>query len=178
MAVTYKDIDELTQKSSISGTEKIEVSENQYITPEQIAGLAYKKPANGIPKTDLESAVQTSLNKADSALQSHQDISGKEDKTNKVTSLSSSSNDTEYPTALCVYNLISGLTAPFTYEVVSSLPTASASTMGKFYVVTDGTDTDFYITAESSGSYSWVPVGELATSITTITNGEIDALFE
>ena len=35
----------------------------------------YDKPAEGIPKTDLASAVQISLNKADSALQEHQDIS-------------------------------------------------------------------------------------------------------
>lgn len=40
----------------------------------------YSKPSGGIPKTDLASAVQTSLGKADSALQSHQDISGKVDK--------------------------------------------------------------------------------------------------
>lgn len=37
---------------------------------------------------------------------SHQDISGKEDKTNKVTSLSSSSTDTQYPSAKCVYDMI------------------------------------------------------------------------
>ena len=41
---------------------------------------SYSKPSGGIPKTDLASAVQTSLGKADSALQSHQDISGKLDK--------------------------------------------------------------------------------------------------
>lgn len=40
----------------------------------------YEKPSGGIPKTDLASAVQTSLDKADTALQSHQDISGKVDK--------------------------------------------------------------------------------------------------
>lgn len=40
----------------------------------------YSKPSTGIPKTDLASAVQTSLGKADTALQSHQDISGKQDK--------------------------------------------------------------------------------------------------
>lgn len=40
----------------------------------------YSKPSGGIPKTDLASAVQTSLDKADTALQSHQDISGKQDK--------------------------------------------------------------------------------------------------
>ena len=39
----------------------------------------YSKPSGGIPKTDLASAVQTSLGKADTALQSHQDISGKQD---------------------------------------------------------------------------------------------------
>lgn len=43
-------------------------------------GAKYTKPSAGIPKTDLASAVQTSLGKADSALQSHQDISGKLDK--------------------------------------------------------------------------------------------------
>lgn len=36
----------------------------------------YDKPAGGIPKTDLASAVQTSLGKADTALQSHQTIYG------------------------------------------------------------------------------------------------------
>lgn len=35
----------------------------------------YNKPVEGIPKTDLASGVQTSLNKADTALQEHQDIS-------------------------------------------------------------------------------------------------------
>ena len=39
----------------------------------------YSKPSTGIPKTDLASAVQTSLGKADTALQEHQDISGKSD---------------------------------------------------------------------------------------------------
>lgn len=35
----------------------------------------YTKPSGGIPKTDLASSVQTSLGKADTALQSHQDLS-------------------------------------------------------------------------------------------------------
>lgn len=42
----------------------------------------YTKPSTGIPKGDLDSAVQESLDKADTALQSHQDISGKADKSN------------------------------------------------------------------------------------------------
>lgn len=70
----------------------------------------YSKPNGGIPKTDLASAVQTSLGKADSALQSHQDISGKEDKSNKVTSISSSSTNTQYPSAKAVYDLFNSIT--------------------------------------------------------------------
>lgn len=41
----------------------------------------YIKPSAGIPKSDLASNVQASLGKADTALQKHQDISGKLDKT-------------------------------------------------------------------------------------------------
>lgn len=126
----------------------------------------YSKPSWGIPKTDLTSSVQTSLEKADSALQSHQDISGKADKattlagygitdaytktevnsalalkadssaiptktsqlnndsgfltqhqdisgkentSNKVTSISSSSTNAQYPSAKCVYDLVGNI---------------------------------------------------------------------
>lgn len=41
-----------------------------------------------------------------SYLSAHQDITGKEDKSNKVTSISSSSTDTEYPSAKVVYDTI------------------------------------------------------------------------
>lgn len=40
-------------------------------------GNAYVKPQGGIPDSDLSESVQSSLSKAESALQSHQDISGK-----------------------------------------------------------------------------------------------------
>ncbi len=56
--------------------------------PEKVSELendagygTYTKPATGIPKSDLASDVQASLDKADTALQKHQDISGKLDKT-------------------------------------------------------------------------------------------------
>lgn len=70
----------------------------------------YQKPSGGIPKSDLASAVQTSLGKADSALQSHQDISGKLDKSGgtmsgalnmgskKITSLATPTNNADAAT--------------------------------------------------------------------------------
>ena len=117
-------------------------STNKFVTASDKTtwNAKYDKPSGGIPSTDLSSAVQTSLGKADTALQSeiytgtitsvkmngstiassgeadlgtvitqHQDISGKEDKTNKVTSISSSSTDTQYPSAKCVYDLIGNI---------------------------------------------------------------------
>lgn len=39
-------------------------------------------------------------------LTQHQDISGKEDTSNKVVSISAQSTDNQYPTAKCVYDLI------------------------------------------------------------------------
>lgn len=60
---------------NISVPEKVSELEND-------AGYGtYTKPAAGIPKSDLASGVQASLGKADTALQKHQDISGKLDKT-------------------------------------------------------------------------------------------------
>lgn len=56
--------------------------------PEKVSELendagygTYTKPTTGIPKSDLASGVQASLDKADTALQKHQDISGKVDNT-------------------------------------------------------------------------------------------------
>lgn len=45
----------------------------------QAGATAYQKPGTGIPKADLSDSVQTSLGKADTALQQHQDVSGKAD---------------------------------------------------------------------------------------------------
>lgn len=51
----------------------------------------------------------------------------------------------------------------FQYEVVSKLPTASANTMGKIYLVSDvhsSTDNyDEFITLEKDGVYSWEKIG-------------------
>ena len=49
-------------------------------------------------------------------LTAHQDITGKEDKSNKVTSLSSSSTDTEYPSAKVVYESLQEIGKNITFE--------------------------------------------------------------
>lgn len=57
-----------------------EVSTGNYVTSQEFDALAetvsgkYQKPQSGIPKSDLSSSVQSSLNKADTALQEHQSL--------------------------------------------------------------------------------------------------------
>ena len=78
------------------GTFSANAAENASINipvPEKVAELendagygTYTKPSTGIPKSDLASGVQASLGKADTALQKHQDISGKLDKTGDASS--------------------------------------------------------------------------------------------
>lgn len=57
----------VTVDSALSGTSENPV-QNKVIN--SALNRKYEKPSGGIPKTDLASAVQTSLSKADSALQS------------------------------------------------------------------------------------------------------------
>lgn len=102
-----KEIDEKADKSAIPtvgdgvlsvqcngksvGTFSANAAENVSVkipVPEKVSELendagygTYTKPAAGIHKSDLASCVQASLGKADTALQKHQDISGKLDKT-------------------------------------------------------------------------------------------------
>lgn len=51
MAITYKDINQLSQKSVVSGAEKIPVSDTQYITPSQIVASKVDK-AGGTMDSD------------------------------------------------------------------------------------------------------------------------------
>ena len=62
-------------------------------------------------------------------LSTHQDITGKEDKSNKVTSLSSSSTDTQYPSAKCIYDnfIFNENLTPYTHILSNYTNTSSAT---------------------------------------------------
>ena len=98
----------VTIDSELSTTSENPV-QNKVVTQALNGKGTYSKPTGGIPKTDLASDVQTSLGKADTALQEHQDISGKADKT-ELAVLSNSISDawnsaTAYTVGqYCIYN--------------------------------------------------------------------------
>lgn len=74
--------------------------------------------------------------------------------------------------------MVGSVAGSFSYEVVSTLPTASASTMGIIYVVPSGNTSTMNLTVETDGSYSWEQIGATESSLETITDSEIDDLFE
>ncbi len=67
--------DSAAGSDTIKGANKAAAAASQAAANAQsIANGKYSKPTGGIPKTDLAAAVQTSLGKADSAIQAHQTI--------------------------------------------------------------------------------------------------------
>lgn len=75
-AISLSDFTATTVETALSeakkaGTDAATAAANAQST----ANGKYSKPSGGIPKSDLASAVQTSLGKADTALQSHQSVS-------------------------------------------------------------------------------------------------------
>lgn len=98
----------------------------------------YTKPSGGIPKTDLSSAVQTSLGKADTAVQ---DVSGKEDKSNKVTSISSSSTNTQYPSAKLLYDQLAEKQSQILSQFYKNLFRTADWTIGKYVNFSNGHET-------------------------------------
>lgn len=115
---------------------------------------SYLKPITGIPASDLASGVIPDVSQFITA---------------------SANNLVNYYLKTETYNKeeVDALVATikqFSYEVVSSLPTASASTMYKIYLVpSEDPQTqnvkDEYITIQSGSTYSWEQIGSTAIDL-------------
>ena len=86
-----------------------------------------------------------------------------------LTNIGTSANATQHDINVAVDNKIASFITLDWINIVTTLPTASASTMGKLYLVAKSGATGDnvfieYITVEQSGSYSWEKLGELSGS--------------
>lgn len=89
----------------------------------------YRKPAGGIPASDLAQAVQDLLTAAGSAVQPA-GLAGYEQTANKKTALSAQSTDVEYPSAKCVYDAI--LAERMAIVADNTAPAAITPAIGKY----------------------------------------------
>ena len=121
------DYTDLTNKPSINN---VTLSGNK--TTSDLGLGTYSKPSGGIPKTDLASDVQTSLGKADTAIQEHQDISGKQDITdNSLTTI----NKTITSAINEVDSIAKGANQALSYGNYSTMITAFNSLANNVYNV-------------------------------------------
>lgn len=112
-----------------------------------VVAQKYVKPESGIPSTDMDADVQAALAKANTAVQSLAD----------------------YYTKSEVDHLLAAING-MDYVDVATLPTASASTLGKIYLVgPDGSGYyAYYYTSYDGSAYSWV--GPLGTTQISLAN--------
>lgn len=150
-------------------------TEAQFNTDLAGVGDKYEKPSGGIPSSDMSSAVQTSLGKADTALQEHQSLAayraaadqdvidaGKLSLAggtmtgaiamggNKVTGLANGTNAQDAVTKAQLDAAVIGALKPSGSIAFSALPALTASVLNNVYNITDAftTTSDF---VEGSG---------------------------
>ena len=120
----------------------------------------YSKPTGGIPKTDLASAVQTSLGKADTALQTHQDISGKQD---VITDLATIRSNAEKGASAVQPSSLAKVATSGSYNDLSNKPTIPSA-------VTESVVSGWGFT-KNTGTYSkpsgGIPKTDLASAVQT-----------
>lgn len=78
-----------------------------YLGTNQIGGGG--SGSGGITEIDMNGSPVSVVNGVANLGTVITDVSGKENASNKVTSLSSSSTDTQYPSAKCVYNMVGNI---------------------------------------------------------------------
>ena len=180
-AVQPKDLGSLATKNIIDYDTDIA---NKPIIPEEVTESTisswgftkntgtYSKPNGGIPKTDLTSSVQASLEKADSALQSHQDISIKEDKINKSDNFKTSSSITYASTKALVDGLETKqnkLTAGNNITIENDVISATGGSSGGTSNYNDLSNKPKINNVELSGNKSLSDLG-IATKTSDLTN--------
>ena len=115
-------------KSDFSGSYNDLEDKPEEVTESTVSGWGftkntgtYTKPIGGIPKTDMSSEVQSSLEKADTAIQQHQDISMKQN----IEDNSLNTNNKTIPTAINEVNSIAkGANQALSYGNYSTMVTA------------------------------------------------------
>ena len=153
------------------------ISDLQTIRSGAAAGAtAYQKPSGGVPKSDLASSVQTSISKADTAIQPAEFNELKEE----VRTIGNGAYEEAWDgsSAPVVADIPAGVSVTYNSTSYTGTLAASASTVDKIYLVSDGNGNyDRYTTVEANGAYSWKKVGSTAIPLSNYsTKSEVSQL--
>lgn len=105
---SYKDINLLTPKASVAGTEKIPVSDTEYIDTEQIIAFGGSFVQSGPYDFSIidENGNAIVVFSDGEVITKNFNSANHETTANKVQSVSSASTHQQYPTAKCLYDLV------------------------------------------------------------------------
>ena len=107
---------------------------------------------NKASQSDLNSLSSTVSGKADSV---HTHSSTDVVESSALSNIGTSANATQSAINSKLDTIVGNLTGADIIKVVTTLPTASASTMNALYLLSSNSQYDIYITIENSGSYAW-----------------------
>ena len=168
----HQDISNYIQKSQTTGLVKNDgtIDTNTYLTAHQdISGKANTSDLATVATTgsytDLENIPATF------APSSHEHFTSEIKDANAYSNLQTSANATQSAINYAIDSKIGSLLSVELIEVVSTRPTASASTMNKLYMVpeSDAETNDAYeifVTVEDDGSYAWEKVDTARIDLT------------
>lgn len=125
---------------------------------------------NKASQSDLNSLSSTVSGKADSV---HTHSSSDVVESNALTHIGTSANTTQSEINSKLDTIVGNLTGADIIKIVTTLPTASASTMNALYLLRSNSQYDIYITIENSGSYSWEKLDDDVLSDLSIAWGDI-----
>ena len=125
---------------------------------------------NKASQSDLNTLSSTVSGKADSV---HTHTTGDVSEASALSHIGTSANASQHDVNSAIDSIIGNLTSAELINVVTTLPTASASTMNALYLLSSNSQYDIYITVESSGSYSWEKLDDDVLSDLSIAWGDI-----
>ena len=98
-------------------------------------------------------AINTALN--NKANSNHNHTTANVTEASALSHIGTSANASQHDVNSAIDNIIGNLIGADIIKVVTTLPTASASTMNALYLLRSNSQYDIYITVENSGSYAW-----------------------
>ena len=131
--------------NSLSSTVSGKLDASAYVVDSALSSSSENPVQNKVLNTALGGKANSS----------HTHTSANVTEASALSNLGTSANATQHTINDAINTAIGNLTGADIIKVVTTLPTASASTMNALYLLSSNSQYDIYITVESSGSYSW-----------------------